>query len=293
MKGILATLLVAGVLGLLLASAADQGADAETPVGEAQTILWGGLTNLDSQGTLVLRPDAPSLGRADADAAKAFMQAGGHVLVLPSVRAATFVHLLDLGIELGPAQVFDPDVDGRGAFEVHATPALGLSGDLRIAQSLVVHGAGEALYVTGDFVWSDVGADGRPDLDDPRGPVAVARRLPVGAGELVVLGSLELLDGPLAGALQAWSTTPVLTAAAPRSDLFGVRAVLAGGQTAAGVAVLVAAVGLALARSWRLSIRREGPRRRRGVVDQATLEILAELPLERGTTRPGDHQGRP
>lgn len=263
---------------LLLASAASGPSAAHAGLGFDEA-RFGALDDLPAGGTLVLAGNVPDPSRADVQAVRAFLETGGRVLVAsPAPGAARLVRLLDAGMELGPGTVYDPDTDFQGRFTVNPTGAL--AGDaVRLRGALVVSGAGQAVYVTGPFVWHDVGADGRPDLHDPRGSVAVARRLDVGAGELLVLGTPDLLRGAFRDAVDAWAGSPVV-AVAPSSprDAFGVRDTLAGENTFAVAAALAVAAVAATAIALRVRVRRITTRRRRGPVDRQTLELLAELP---------------
>lgn len=279
---VLATVLLGA---LLLASTV--GTPSTTTLGSPDHVLWGGLEGLPHTGTLVLTPETPPPTTHGAAAARQFLERGGLVVVTEwSESTAAFVHWLDVGMEIGPALVFDPDADERGMFQVQATGAGGLSGSWMVSHARVVSGSGEALLSTGPFVWSDVGADGRPDLTDPRGPVAVARRLDVGAGELWVFGSGELLDDRMQitlAELQHDRGPLVVTVSSTSGlDALGARSFFAGEHAAWVWAALVGPGLLGALQAMRVQLRRVRPRRRRSPLDLQTLEILAELPTDRG-----------
>ncbi len=275
MKAVAVALPGAFLLAMLLLSAGrDPGRDVD---GDA-VVLWGGLESLPRDGTLVVAGPVRAYSPADVDAASAFVRGGGRIAFLDvTPEAASLVHALDIGVEAGPALVFDPDVDDEGRFVVTTTGTLGDVHALRVASSLVVFG-GSAVATTGPFAWADADADGTPDVREARGSWSVAALATAGTGEVLVLGTPELADDP---AVQAWLDAhgPLLIdhGQGAATDPLAARRALAGHEPSVfAVPVAVLLLG-AIVAGFRLSAQRLIPRRRRRVVDPQTLELVAEL----------------
>ena len=280
-RAVLPALAAAGLALLLVAGAALPAARAPPPSLAGTELRWGPLESLPAGGTLVLESPARSYAPAEVEAVRRFVEGGGRLLVLGTTpAAASLLHAAGFGLDARTSQVFDPDVDGEGRFAVTGSGLLSGLGTARIGSARLVLG-GEPLAVTGPFTWEDRNADGVPQIQEPRGSWPVAARAPLGAGEVVALGSRDLLDhAPVRDALAAWATAPVLADQGHRTapDPLGMVPLLSGEAAAVawGAVLLLALLGLGHA--WRVRVRKARPRRRRTVArDWETLETLAEL----------------
>jgi hypothetical protein len=270
-------------IALLVASALVPVWRTQPPMAsDADLTLWGSLEELPAEGTLVIDSPGQAYGRDEAAALDAFLERGGRVVVIEATpAAASLVHALGLGIEATPALVFDPDVDASGAFQVHATGALGVTRDTTLPRAQVVLG-GTPVLAMSPFAWRDDDRDGSPGLEEPRGAWSVVATQDAGEGAILVVGARSLLsEGPAAAPLTAWMTErgPLISDAGhvARDDPLGSTALLAGERPTTVALGLLAAGLVAAAVAWRVRLRRVGSKRRRGAVDRQTLEILAEL----------------
>ena len=283
MNGLPAAIAAAALLLLLAFAGAWPGRDAEGPKTDGVS-LWGGLRGLPGTGTLVVDGPVRGYTQAEVEQLRAFLERGGRLLVVePTAPAVSLLAALDVGVEGSPGLVFDPDRDVRDRFVVRPTGELGLTRTQSLERSQVVGGSGRAVLTTGAFVWHDLDADGEPDLDEPRGSYAVARVQSVGAGEVLVLGSRELLENDPSGPiLRAWAEAQPPTVHdrqhGNEPDALDAGSMLAGHRPRT-IAVGLAALGLVAALvAFGVRIQRIGAaRRRRGPVDRQTLELLAEL----------------
>lgn len=283
MSALPAAVAAALVLLLIVTAGAWPGREVDAPETPGVS-LWGGLEGLPATGTLVIDGPVRGYTRDEVEQLRVFLANGGRMLVIePTAPAVSLLAALDVGVSASAGLVFDPDRDVRDRFVVRPTGELGLTRTQSLLASQVVEGSGRPVLQTSSFAWHDLDGDGEPDLDEPRGTWAVAMLQEVGAGAVLVLGSRDLLDaGPSAATLQAWAAAVSPTvhdrfhANAP--DALGAGPLLSGHRPTA-IALALAVVGvLGVALAFGLRIRRvTAARRRRGPVDRATLEILAEL----------------
>lgn len=245
--------------------------------------LWGGLEGLPNRGTLLIQAPRSAYTPDEVAAARNFLDHGGRLLVIePTAPANSLLLALDVGLTAPGGLVFDPDVDAEGRFTAYATGTLGITQNVALARSQVVLGDGASLLSTGPFVWHDQDADGRPDVEEPRGAWSIAQLRSVGNGSALVLGSAALLDHPATRtAIAQWMADggPLVVDARHIGgpDAFGATSTLAGHRPGAILALLVVGTLVAAAFVFAVRVQRVGGRRRRGPVDRQTLEILAEL----------------
>lgn len=281
MKGLAAAAAAVLVLTVLASSVLPAARTAPLPHPALDgTALRGGLLDLPDGGTLVIDSAHRPYSTDEAVAVHAFVAGGGRLLVTaPTPAAASLLQSMGLAVEAGPALVFDPDVDGAGRFAIDGTGVLGASGRQWVAGAQTVTGDGEAVVVTRPFAWRDADADGRPEPGEPRGAWAVARLVALGRGEVLVLGTNELLDGPLAPAVLAWVGSDVLVDQTHRTnpDALGLSAVLAGHRPAVPLVAGAAALLVALLVAWRISVYRHRAPRATFPAEEETLQTVGEL----------------
>lgn len=285
MKATAAALAAALLAAVLLADAAlpVHRNQVETPGADAARTTWGGLLDLPANGTLVVQGARYPYTPEEVLEVRAFLESGGRVLVAdPSVPSASLVRALDVGIEVTPAKVFDPDIDAQARFTASGTGVLGVTGTTKLSSAHIILGDGDPFVVTGPFTWQDRNADGVPDLGEPRGSWAVARLREAGRGQLLVLGTSELLSDPLtADAIATWVRAggDIVADGYHRSggDPLDATPILAGHRSGAVATVLFATLLVGALVAWSVHARRITRRRRRRRADVETLEMLAEL----------------
>jgi hypothetical protein len=276
--------LSAGFILLLVAySAAVPVMHGEGRSRSGDVFLLGGLLDLPRSGTLIVEGATRGYSPEEIAAVRAFVERGGRLVVAGVTPAsASFVRDLALGVEATPFLVFDPDVDGQGRFQLQATGSLGFTGAQLATQANVILGAGDAVLVTGPFVWQDRDGDGRPGLSEPRGSWSVARIVPAGVGSVLVLGNAGFLDAePTRSALRAWMAErgPLIVDRGHQNqaDPLDAAPLLAGHRPEAILVSLALLVMLTGVVAWRVQARRTATRARRRTVAPETLEMLAEL----------------
>lgn len=164
--------------------------------GRPSRLLFGSFASLDParDAVLVLRPLA-AYSSSDARDALEFLRAGGRILVADDHSVgATFVRDLGVGVELSDAHVYSPDFQNdAGDLVCRSTGVVaGMPAQIVLTHPVVVHG-GTPLVVAPPLSWEDRNDNRRPDLDEPLLSGSLAASVPVGAGELIVVGDSALL----------------------------------------------------------------------------------------------------
>lgn len=256
---------------------------------EAQVHLrHGPLGDLDP-ATDALLIVAPRLSYDDAEVQRltAFLTAGGRALIADDVGSGrALVAALQLRVEISADGVFSSSYDRTPAFPLATSTGAvsGMPDETVLSRPRIVLGAGETVLATHPFTWTDRDHDLRPALDEPRGSVALARLVPVGRGQLLVLGDPDLLT-PGGDALADGAGTALWEWLADdrrilideghraRSDPVGIAPVLAGARP---IAIVAVALGVGVASAWallgvrirRVRVRREPPQVPRHIVDE-------------------------
>jgi hypothetical protein len=214
-----------------------------------------------------------------------FLTAGGRVLLADDVGTGrSLLAALDIGVAIGDG-VTSISYDRAPAFPIVAsTGALALPAEMALSRPHVVLGAGVPVLRAHPYSWLDRDHDLVPDLDEPRAAWSVARLVPVGAGEILIVGDPDLVTP--AGSRLAPGAAEVLwqwladgrdvvfdEGHRARTDPVGVAPVLSG--EAGGRVVLVSAIGVAVALwiGFRIRIERQEPPRRRVVASKALEEL--------------------
>lgn len=257
--------------------------DGETLQGAAMRVAHGPVAGLDPARDALLVV-SPRLGytEAEANAFFRFLNAGGRALIADddgggrSLLAAT-------PVDIDASAIYSTSYARNPAWPIVESPA-GTTTVLSRPHS--VTGTGETLLAAHPFSWKDLDNDLEPDLTEPVGPWPVAKRMPIGLGELVVIGDAGVffqgVSADFAMAQLQWlgadrtivvdeghratadpiRATPMLSGAAP------------GAAWALGALVFLVAAWQAVQVEW----HRETPPKARRQPSPLRREALEELP---------------
>jgi hypothetical protein len=264
--------------------------------GDPVLILHGPLDRLEPERHAVLIVGPQRAYQPDeAQRVRQFLQDGGRVLLADDTGSAKrLLERLDLGISIPGIPVYTPGYSKQTDFPVAQTTHLlpDLPETVVLNTASIVQGQGDDVLVTPAFAWLDTDADGRPDLDEPRGTYSLAKRIHVGQGQLLVIGDASILtpemqDEATVDALLQWLTREgqrtLLLDEGHRAaaDPAQIAPLLATGGNAT-LKVLALLLGLAAAAAYTLGIRirRRAPAKTRRPARRDRLQHLVLKELE-------------
>lgn len=309
MRGLVAAIAAAGIVGVVIAGPFLLAEDSRTMMGRAELadpletplglqvdgrplrFVLGREPALDprSDALLVRGPDV-GYEPNEVTAIRNFLHAGGVAAIVGS-NAVTedLLERMGTGLRLVGPPLYTPSFETRpDRFLARNTGVFAeLPADVASPRPRAVLG-GEAILVAPEPTWADANANGRPDLGEERVFAAVAARAAVGSGWIIVVGYTpeDSREDPIETAvldrLAADGRTIVVDEAHRiRSDPFLIAPALSGSPpTSWAAAILMMTVGLGLAVALQPRLLR--PRRRRASPRDSRYppELVRELVSE-------------
>jgi len=183
------------------------------------------LDNTAETSTLIVVPGT-DITSPEARSLRSFVQAGGVLVLLEDFGpGARLLPEWDIPIRIAGSPLLDPLHCYRNQMMPRAYPVDSESGEavllLNHSTWLTVGDPATVLAESSYFAYADKNGDGTPDEGEPRGPLPVAARVPLGDGRLLVVSDASLLlngtldAGDNLGWLDAQAGGPMLLYAPP------------------------------------------------------------------------------